>query len=150
MSSKYKLDATDIGILEALKSDGKMTVKNLSQRLKLSPTPIYERIKKMEKAGVIQNYTINIDEKLVGKKLIAFAHISLQNHTKALFRQLQENLLAIPEITEVHAVSGSTDFIIKILVEDMDAYKDFIMEKLFEVENIGRVESFISLSMEKN
>jgi len=56
-------------------------------------------------------------------------------------------LLAIPEIIECHAVSGSTDFIVKILVEDMDAYKDFIMEKLFDVPNIGRVESFISLNM---
>ncbi len=146
---RYELDKIDEGLLEALKADGKATVKSLSEKLKLSPTPIYERIKKLERAGVIQSYTINVDEELIGKRLIAFAHISLRNHTKKLFAELEANLLAIPDITEVHAVSGSTDFIVKILVEDMDGYKEFIMEKLFDVPNIGRVESFISLNMKK-
>jgi len=146
---KYPLDKIDEGLLRELKADGKATVKRLSEKLKLSPTPIYERIKKLERAGVIQSYTINVDEELIGKRLIAFAHISLRNHTKKLFAELEANLLAIPDIIEVHAVSGSTDFIVKILVEDMDGYKDFIMDKLFDVPNIGRVESFISLSMKK-
>ena len=144
-----KLDAIDHELLMALKEDAKMTIKNLSKRLKLSPTPVYERIKKMERAGVIKNYTINVDENLIGKSLIAFANISLQNHTKHLFKELESNLLAIPEITEVHAVSGSTDFIVKILVDDMDGYKNFIMDKLFGVPNIGRVESFISISTKR-
>lgn len=143
---RVELDATDKAILEELRRDAKITVKSLSEKLELSATPIYERIKKMERAGVIRNYTISVDEDLIGKTLVAFAHISLRNHTRELFRELQSNLLAIPEIIECHAVSGSTDFIVKILVEDMDDYKNFIMEKLFDVPNIGRVESFISLN----
>ena len=146
---KYKLDSIDKGILRVLKKDAKTTVRRLAEELNLSSTPTYERIKKLERAGVIENYTININEALIGKRLFAFAHISLRNHTKALFAELEANLLNIPEIVEVHAVSGSTDFIVKILVEDMDDYKNFIMEKLFDVPNIGRVESFISLTMKK-
>ncbi|MBT8231951.1 MAG: Lrp/AsnC family transcriptional regulator [Saprospiraceae bacterium] len=144
-----KLDDIDFQILSALKRNSKITVKQLSSELNLTSTPVFERIKKMERLGVIENYTININEELIGKRLIAFAHISLLNHTKKLFHQLEANLLAISDIVEVHAVSGNTDFIIKIHVKDMDDYKDFIMEKLFDVPNIGNVESFISLSMKK-
>ena len=144
-----KLDDIDFKIIEALKANSKITVKKLSEKLNLSTTPIFERIKKLERSGVIENYTININEELIGNRLNAFAHISLQNHTKKLFHELEANLLAIPDIVEVHAVSGNTDFIVKILVKDMDSYKNFIMEKLFSVPNIGNVESFISLSMKK-
>jgi len=146
---KIKLDDLDFEILECLKENSKVTIKKLSELLNLSTTPIYERIKKLERFGVIENYTININEELIGKRLIAFAHISLQNHTKKLFHELEANLLSISDIVEVHAVSGNTDFIVKILVRDMDDYKNFIMEKLFDVPNIGNVESFISLSMKK-
>lgn len=149
MRQEVKLDDIDFNILECLKNNSKMTIKSLSEVLNLSTTPIYERIKKLERLGVIENYTININEELIGNRLIAFAHISLQNHTKKLFQELEANLLAISDIVEVHAVSGNTDFIVKILVRDMDDYKNFIMEKLFDVPNIGNVESFISLSMKK-
>lgn len=149
MAGSYNLDALDHQILLELRKDAKITVKRLSEILQLSATPIYERIKKLERLGVIKNYTINVDEALLGRNLIAFAHISLRNHTKELFKELEKNLLAIPEIIECHAVSGSTDFIVKILVNDMDGYKNFIMEKLFDVPNIGRVESFISLNMKQ-
>ena len=149
MQEIYSLDSIDREILIELKRDSKSTVKSLSEKLNLSSTPIYERIKKLERAGVIESYTILINEELIGKRLIAFAHISLQNHTKQLFHKLECDLMEIPDIVEVHAVSGGTDFIVKILVEDMDDYKNFIMEKLFEVKNIGRIESFISLDMKK-
>lgn len=150
MNTSIKLDDTDFKIINALKVNSKITVKKLSESLNLSSTPIFERIKKMERLGVIENYTININDELIGKRLIAFAHISLQNHTKKLFHELEANLLAISDIVEVHAVSGNTDFIVKILVKDMDDYKHFIMEKLFSVPNIGNVESFISLSMKRS
>ena len=149
MEGKYELDAIDSALLRELKKDSKATVKSLSAKLNLSSTPIYERIKKLERAGVIESYTILVNEELIGNRLIAFAHISLQEHTKKLFHKLEMDLMEIPEIVEVHAVSGGTDFIVKIQVEDMDDYKNFIMEKLFEVKNIGRIESFISLDMKK-
>lgn len=145
-----KLDQTDIKLLDLLKKDSKTTIKKLAAELNLSTTPIFERIKKLEKQGVIENYTVNINEKLLGKKFVAFAHISLQNHTKKHFEQMENDLLSISEIVEVHAVSGNTDFIVKIHVSDIEGYKSFIMEELFGVPNIGNVESFISLDMKKN
>lgn len=143
------LDQIDKTILQLLKKDGRMTVKDISKQLNLTSTPIFERIKKMERSGVIDHYTVVLNQEKLGKNFHAFAHISLKDHTKKEVKKLEQSLLAIPEIVECHYVTGNTDFIIKILVEDMETYKDFVMNKLLEVKNIGKVESYLSLDMKK-
>lgn len=143
------LDRTDYDILDLLKKDGRITIKELSQRLNLTTTPIFERIKKMERSGIIDHYTVILNQEKLGKNFHAFAHISLKDHTKDKVKKLEESLLAIPEIVECHYVTGNTDFIIKILVRDMETYKDFVMDKLLEVKNIGKVESYLSLEVKK-
>lgn len=144
------IDETDRKILDLLKKDGRMTVKEISKHLNLTSTPIFERIKKMEKSGIIDHYTIVLNQEKLGKNFHAFAHISLKDHTKERVAKLEESLLAIPEIVECHYVSGNTDFIIKILVEDMEQYKNFVMNKLLGVENIGKVESYLSLQVKRS
>ena len=143
------LDETDYKILELLQTDGRMTVKEMSNRLHLSTTPIFERIKKLEKAGIIDHYSAILNHEKLGKTFIAFAHISLKDHTKERVEAFAARVSAFPEVMECHYVTGGSDFIIKILVEDMDTYKTFIMEKLFEVPNIGKLESFLSLTTRK-
>jgi len=144
-----QLDKVDRKILELLQRDGRMTVKEISNRLNLSTTPIFERIKKLERSGIIDHYSAILNTEKLGKKLTAFAHISLKDHTKELVREFEEKILTIPEVMECHYVTGGADFIIKILVEDMDEYKEFIMDKLFEVPNIGNIESYLSLIEKK-
>lgn len=143
------IDQIDRDILALLKKDGRMTVKELSKHLNLTTTPIFERIKKMERSGVIDHYTVVLNHEKLGKNFHAFAHISLKDHTKEEVKNLERSLLNIPEIVECHYVTGNTDFIIKILVRDMETYKDFVMNKLLEVKNIGKVESYLSLDMKK-
>jgi len=144
-----QLDKVDRKILELLQTDGRMTVKEISNRLNLSTTPIFERIKKLERSGIIDHYSAILNTEKLGKKLTAFAHISLKDHTKELVREFEEKILTIPEVMECHYVTGGADFIIKILVEDMDEYKEFVMDKLFEVPNIGNIESYLSLVEKK-
>lgn len=144
-----QLDKVDRKILELLQTDGRMTVKEISNRLNLSTTPIFERIKKLERSGIIDHYSAILNTEKLGKKLTAFAHISLKEHTKELVREFEEKILTIPEVMECHYVTGGADFIIKILVEDMDEYKEFVMDKLFEVPNIGNIESYLSLVEKK-
>ena len=144
-----QLDKVDRKILELLQTDGRMTVKEISNRLNLSTTPIFERIKKLERAGIIDHYSAILNTEKLGKKLTAFAHISLKDHTKELVREFEEKILTIPEVMECHYVTGGADFIIKILVKDMDEYKEFVMDKLFEVPNIGNIESYLSLVEKK-
>lgn len=143
------LDQTDHAILNLLTEDGRMSIKDISKQLNLTPTPIFERIKKMEKSGVIDHYTVVLNYEKLGKNFHAFAHISLKDHSKEKVHQLEQSLLNIPEVVECHYVTGNTDFIIKILVENMDMYRTFVMNRLLEVQNIGKVESYLSLEIKK-
>ncbi len=143
------LDETDKKILTLLQQDARMTVKEMSGKLNLSTTPVFERIKKLEKNGIIDHYTAVINTEKLGKKLNAFAHISLKDHSKKKVEEFEEKILNIPEVLECHYVTGGTDFIIKILVDDMEGYKEFIVEKLLEIPNIGKLESYLSMWVRK-
>lgn len=144
-----QLDKTDKQILAFLQKNGKMTIKEMAKRLDLSTTPIFERIKKMEKNGIIDQYTIVVNPRKLGKKLYAFAHISLKHHDKQLVDEFVEKIVEVPEVMECHYTTGSADFIIKILVDDMDKYKEFVIEQLFNIPNIGKIESYLSLEVKK-
>ena len=143
------LDNTDKQILALLQKNARMTVKEISNRLNLSSTPIFERIKKLEKSGIIDHYTAVLNNEKLGKKLNAFAHISLKNHSKAMVAEFVNQIEIIPEIMECHYVAGGADFILKILVQDMEEYNEFLMEKLLDIPNIGKMESFLSLTVSK-
>ena len=145
-----QLDHTDQKILELLQKDGRMTVKELSERLNLSTTPIFERIKKLERNGIIDHYTAVLNLEKIGKKFTAFAHISLKDHSKVKVEEFVQKITALSEVMECHYVTGGFDFIIKILVDDMDRYKEFMIERLFDIPNIGKIESFLSLEARKN
>lgn len=147
MSLSRKLDETDHRILHLLQQNARMTVKEMSQKLNLSTTPVFERIKKLEKSGIIDRYTAVINQELLGNKLIAFAHISFKDHSKELIGAFEEKILTLPEVQECHYVTGGADFIIKILVRDIERYKEFVTEKLFSIPNIARIESFLSLTV---
>lgn len=144
-----KFDSTDIQILELLQQDGRMTIKELSNRLNLSTTPIFERLKKLERNGVIDHYMAVLNPKLLGKKLTAFAHLSIKDHSKELVEEFVEKVVSFPEVQEFHYVTGASDFMIKVLVTDIEQYNLFILEKLSAVPNIGKVESMFSLQARK-
>jgi len=143
------LDKIDKQILALLQQNARTTVKEISNQLNLSTTPIFERIKKLEKSGIIDHYTAVLNNEKLGKKLNAFAHISLKNHSKVMIREFVDQIEQIPEIMECHYVAGGADFILKILVEDMEKYNEFLMEKLLDIPNIGKMESFLSLTVSK-
>jgi DNA-binding Lrp family transcriptional regulator len=144
-----KIDTIDCQILELLQKNGRITVKEMSERLGLSPTPIFERTKKLEKAGIIDHYSAIINGEKVGKKLYAFAHISLKDHSKELVDLFTNQITQLPQVMECHYTTGDTDFILKILLDDMEMYRDFVLTKLFDMSNIGKIETYLSLSVLK-
>lgn len=145
-----KLDSTDLAILDLLQENARMTVKEMASKLNLSSTPVFERIKKLEKSGVIDHYTAVINFEKMGKKLNAFAHISFKDHSKELISEFERKILALDEVRECHYVTGGADFIIKIRVKDIEEYKEFVTERLFDIPNIAKIESFLSLTVKKN
>lgn len=144
-----KLDRTDYRILELLQQDARMTIKELSGQLNLSTTPVFERIKKLEKSGIIDHYTVVLNADKLGKKLNAFANISIKDHSKEMVQAFVAQIVSFPEVMECHFVTGAFDFMIKVLVEDIEQYNHFVMEKLSAIPNIGKVESLFSLSVGK-
>lgn len=144
-----KLDQIDCQLLEILQENGRATIKELAEQLGLSSSPIFERVKKLEKAGIIDHYAAILNAERIGKKLFAFAHISLKDHSKELVQKFTDQITKIPQVQECHYVTGDSDFILKILLSDMEQYREFMMDQLFDMSNIAKVESFLSLSVLK-
>ena len=148
--SKDKLDQTDAKILNLLQEDARMTIKEIAARLNLSSTPVFERIKRLEKRGIINKYVAILNPQLMGKKLNAFVHLSLLDHSKEAVEAFVRQVVEYDEVMECHHVTGDSDFLLKIIVEDIEKYNQFVLNKLSIVGNIGTVKSSFSLSIRKD
>ena len=146
----YELDETDKSILRILQTDSTTTIKEIANQLHLSTTPIFDRMKKLEKAGVIKKYVALVDNTLVNKNLTIFIHLSVKEHGKDAIDDFINAIIEFDEVMECHHVSGDSDFLVKLLLKDIASYNDFILEKLAVIPNIGKVESQFSLSERKN
>lgn len=143
------LDITDSKILQYLQQDGKMTVAALANKLNLSTTAIYERIRKLEKEGVIKKYVALLDQKKVAKNLIVFISISLKNHGRSHLQKFTKTIDGYNEITECYHIAGNFDYLLKAQLKDMEAYQQFILTKLSVDNNIDKVQSSFVLSKDK-
>lgn len=146
----HNLDDTDRAILRYLQEDSTLKTRELSERLHLSYTPVYERVRRLEREGVIKKYVALIDREKVGKKLMVFCQIALKEHSLAMGEKFVEAIMAIPEVLECHNISGDYDFQMKILVNDMPEYQQFLMQKLGSLENIGSTHSLFVMGEIKN
>lgn len=137
----YKLDTIDKKILEILQADSRQSIKQVAAQLNLTNTPVHERIKKLEKSGIIEGYCAKIDPKKVGKELMIFTNVSLKEHTKEYLLNFESKVQEIKEVIECHHLSGEHDYFLKVLVRNMDDYRDFLTNKLAKISNIGNVHS---------
>jgi len=144
-----KLDQTDIQILNALQTNSNRTVKSLSEELNLSTTPIFERIKKLEREGYIVGYAARLNPKKLGLKQTVFVAITLQGHTRSYLEKFVKQVNDFPEVVACHRVSGTFDYLLKLLVEDIESYEQFIITKLTLIPYLGNVQSLITLSTGK-
>ncbi|TDB61358.1 Lrp/AsnC family transcriptional regulator [Arundinibacter roseus] len=144
------LDDTDRAILHYLQEDATLKTRELAARLNLSYTPVYERVRRLEKEGIIKKYVALIDREKVGKKLMVFCNIALKEHSLAMGEKFVEAIMAIPEVLECFNISGDYDFLLKILVNDMPEYQRFLMQKLGSLENIGSTHSLFVMGEIKN
>jgi DNA-binding Lrp family transcriptional regulator len=135
------MDHKDIAILRLLQENARITVKEISEKIHLSTTPVYERIKRMEETGIIKQYATLVDPAKVKKGLIVICYVSLKEHSKTAGAKFIKTINSLDEVVECYNISGQFDFMLKIVVENMDAYYDFHVNKLSEVENIGNVQS---------
>ncbi len=141
-----RLDETDIKLLNALQKDAKANTKELCDRLHLSKTPVYERMRRLENEGVIKGYSAIIDNKKVGLPLIVFCNVSLAVHDDEHIERFKQDISAIEEIMECYSTGGFYDFLLKIVLRDLDEYNTFVFEKLTKVHGIVKMQSSFVLS----
>ena len=136
-----KIDAKDRELLVLLQEDSKWTTKEYANRLGLSTTAVYERIKRLEKTGVITRYVALVDKNKVNKAFMVLCHVKLIQHIKEYVLQFEREVVQLEEVSECYHISGDYDYILKVNVSDMEAYREFMVTKLTAIKNIGSTQS---------
>jgi Lrp/AsnC family leucine-responsive transcriptional regulator len=144
------LDTIDKKLINLLQQDSKQTTKQLSLQLNLSVTAIYERVKKLENQKVIEKYVAIVNKNKIEKSFLVFCHIKLMQHSKEYLNTFEYEVLKLEEISECFHVSGDYDYILKIYVKDMDAYRNFVVTKLTAIKHIGSTHSTFAIEQVKN
>ncbi|MEK7257898.1 MAG: Lrp/AsnC family transcriptional regulator [Bacteroidota bacterium] len=136
-----KLDATDLGILDILQQDAYSTNKEIADKLNMTTTPVFERVKRLEREGFIKAYVALLDRHKLGLQLIAFCNVQLKEHSTVFLQKFEQDVQSLAEVQEVYDIAGHYDYLLKVVVADMSNYQDFVSRKLAALDNIGRVQS---------
>ncbi|KPK91899.1 hypothetical protein AMJ80_07025 [bacterium SM23_31] len=144
-----KLDKTDLKILEILQNNGRITNAELAQKIGISPPPALDRVRKLEKAGIIKKYAAIIDPQSVGIKMFAFVEVTLRIHGSRAVKDFLEAALKLEEVLECHHVTGDADFLLKIAVGNILIYEKLLLNKLLELPQIQHLKTLVVLSSPK-
>ncbi|WDT67192.1 Lrp/AsnC family transcriptional regulator [Cloacibacterium sp. TD35] len=139
------LDKLDYKILNILQEDNTIAIKDLAERIGLSFTPTYERVKSLKNKGIIKKYVAIVDREKVGYELVAYCNVTIKNKSVEILRDFEEKLNKCPEIVEVVSVSGVYDYMIKIVTKNIKEYNDFVEKTFTNYPHIGDYHSSIVL-----
>jgi len=145
-----KLDETDRHLLKLLQTNSKQTTKALSNALGLSVTAVYERIRKLEQHNIIDGYVALVNKSAVAKDFVAFCHVKLVQHSQDYVIKFEREVAKISEVLECYHTSGDYDYILKVLVKDMKAFREFMVKKLTNIDHIGSTHSMFVISEVKH
>jgi len=139
-------DDTDKKLLELLQMDSKQTNKELSIKLNLSVTAVYERIKKLEREGVIDRYVALLKKEKAERAFMVFCHIKLVQHSQEYVMKFEKEVTNLVEVLECYHISGDYDYLLKVLVKDMYAFREFMVNKLTSINHIGSTHSMFVIN----
>lgn len=145
-----RLDPNDFILLEALQTDAKQTNKQLALKLNLSVTAVYERIKKLERSGVIKDYVALLDREKIGLGFMVFCHVKLVQHAQKSLNEFENDVRGLDEVVECFHVSGAYDYLLKVLVKDMAHFRHFLVTKLTALKYIASTESSFVIEQVQN
>lgn len=144
------LDDKDKHLLKLLQTDSTPTTKALSLKLDLSVTAVYERIRKLEREGIISKYVALLDRKKIDRNFVVFCHIKLMQHSREFLTRFETEVVKLDEVLECFHVSGDYDYILKVCVHDMEEYRQFMVTKLTTLQHIGSTQSSLMIAEVKN
>lgn len=140
-TESYKLDEKDVDILRALQQNARLTNKELATKVHLSTTPTYERVKRLERLGVIKQYATILDAGKLNKGFAVFCSIKLRRLNSEMATAFTDMVKVLPEVTECYNISGSFDYLLRIHASDMKHYQQFLLNVIGRHDNISRLES---------
>ncbi|SDT93471.1 DNA-binding transcriptional regulator, Lrp family [Polaribacter sp. Hel1_33_78] len=140
-----KIDETDLKILRILQKDSKKTTKEIAKILNLTSSPVYERIKRLEKQKLIKKYVALVDKKKLNIPITAICMVSLRYHHEGFIDKFEKQIKELKEVQECYHMAGKVDFFLKINMTSLDNYHQFVRSKLSKIENIGVLESYFVL-----
>jgi DNA-binding Lrp family transcriptional regulator len=143
------LDETDFAILKLLQQNARITIKELSEKVHLSTTPVHERVRRLEEQGVIKQYVTLLNGALVRRGLMVICYVSLKQHSKNAGGKFIKAIMELNEVLECLTISGEFDFMLKVVTENMDTYYDFHVNKLSAIENVVNVQSVFVMGVIK-
>jgi Lrp/AsnC family transcriptional regulator, leucine-responsive regulatory protein len=139
------LDSIDRRILRELRADGRLPNAKLAERVGLSPTPCWNRVRSLEKAGVIEGYTALLNAKALGLPDVVVIEVTLDKHDERTLERFGQALIDLPEVVEAFLVSGEYDYLIKVAVTGTEGYEDFLRRKLYRLPGFGNSRSMFAL-----
>ena len=140
------LDDIDIQILKTLQKNAKLTTKELADAVHLTPTPVFERQKRLEKRGYIKKYVAILDPEKLNQGLLVFCKVKLKQINHEIADAFVRKIMRIPEVTECYNTSGAYDYLLKVRAQDMKRYQEFVLNKLGDIDTVGSIESTFVMS----
>jgi Lrp/AsnC family leucine-responsive transcriptional regulator len=147
---KSELDEIDRKILRALQNNGRMTNAELANLVGLSQTPCLRRVKRLEEDGVIAGYVAVTDQARIGLPVSVFAQVTMKSHDRGVLKAFDDAVRKWPEVVECYLMTGSRDYLLRVVVEDIPAYERFLKGKLTRLPDIGSIESSFALNQIKH
>lgn len=141
LSESFQIDETDHKILELLKLNAKLGTKEIASQVGLTITPTYERIRRLEKRGIIKSYIAVLDKKKQGYALNVLCNVQLKSHAADYLEEFEQAIIHLEEVTDCYHIAGNFDYLLKISIRDMDSYAVFVKEKLAVIPHIATVQS---------
>lgn len=140
------LDQTDLQILKTLQRNSKLTTKELADAVHLTPTPVFERQKRLERQGYIKKYVAVLDPEKLGQGLLVFCKVKLKQINHEIADSFTRRIMRIPEVIECYNTSGAYDYLLKVRARDMKQYQEFVLNKLGDIDSVGSIESTFVMS----
>ena len=145
MNEKITLDPYSKKILRELQNNGQFTIQEISERVGLSSTPCWRRVRDMEQSGIIRRYTALLDREKIGLNICVLAHVSLTRHSEDAAEHFEQVVLKSDEVVECFRTTGEADYILKIMVSTLKAYDDFLHRTIFRVPGVSNIRSMVVL-----
>ena len=148
--SMEHLDNKDLQLLRLLQTDAKLTVKELAKEINLSPSPVFERVKRLEQEGYVKKYAAILDAEKLNLGFTVYCQLKLKSNDSYLAVEFEQEIMEIEEVAECYSISGDFDFLLKVYVRDMKQYQNFVFNILGSVPSIGSTHSTFVMAHVKN